>query len=464
MQKIDIKQFKTSQAVIEAANANPDAPKLFVETYGCQMNVADSELVLSVMIEAGYALADKIEDADVFFINTCAVRDNAERRIRNRLKALGHLKKKKPGMLFGILGCMAERIKEKLLEEEKLVDLIAGPDAYRTLPQLVKQAEEGESAVNVLLSREETYADISPVRKGTNGVSAFVSITRGCDNMCAFCVVPFTRGRERSRSPETVASEIRQIIAEGFKEVTLLGQNVDKYNWNNGEMTFAGLLKMVAEIDPTVRVRFATSYPQDFTDEVLETMAAYDNICKYIHLPVQAGSNHMLEKMKRGYTREWYLNRMDAIRRIVPNCAVSTDIIAGYCGETEQDHKDTLSLMREVAYDYAYMFKYSVRPGTYAARNYPDDVPEDVKSRRLQEIIQLQTQLSLESNQRDVGKTFEVLIEGRSKKSPDRLYGRNSQNKVIVFNREDKQKGEYVQVKVTDCTSATLMGELVSDD
>ncbi len=461
MQNISFTKYKTSQEIIKAANSRPDAPKLFVETYGCQMNVADSELIMSVMIDAGFAVCDRPEDADVLFINTCAVRDNAEQRIRNRLQALAHLKKKKSGMLFGLLGCMAERIKEQLLEQEQIVDIIAGPDSYRTLPALVAKAKEGESAVNVLLSREETYADISPVRKDTNGVSAFVSITRGCDNMCAFCVVPFTRGRERSRSPQTILDEIRQILAEGYKEVTLLGQNVDKYNWNNEEVKFAQLLKMVAELDPQLRVRFATSYPQDFTDEVLQIMANHPNICKYIHLPVQAGSTRMLETMRRGYTREWYLNRIEAIRKFVPDCAISTDIIAGHPTETEQDHLETLSLMQSVGYDYAYMFKYSERPGTYAARNLPDEVSEEDKSRRLDEIIALQSKLSHESNKKDVGKTFEILIEGESKKSKHKLFGRNSQNKVVVFERKDTKIGEYAHVKITGCTSATLMGELI---
>ncbi len=460
MQNIIFSQYKTSKEIIAAANARTDAPKLFIETYGCQMNVADSELVTSVMISAGYALCDHAEDADLLLINTCAVRDNAEQRIRNRLQSLAYLKKKRKGMLFGLLGCMAERIKSQLLEEEKMVDLIAGPDAYRSLPTLVLQAKEGESAVNVLLSREETYADISPVRKDTNGVSAFVSITRGCDNMCAFCVVPFTRGRERSRSPHTILDEIRQILSEGYKEVTLLGQNVDKYNWENGETTFAQLLELTAQLSPDLRVRFATSYPQDFTDEVLTIMSKYPNICKYIHLPVQAGSSKMLETMKRGYSREWYLERIASIRRYIPDCAISTDIIAGHPTETDDDHEQTLSVMREVAYDYAYMFKYSERPGTYAAKYYPDDVPEDIKSKRLQEIIDLQTQLSLESNKRDIGKIFEVLIEGESKKSNTKVFGRNSQNKVAVFERGNYQTGDYVNVKITNCTSATLIAEL----
>ena len=417
MMEIDIKKYKTSEDRLNTANSNSTARKIFIETYGCQMNVADSELVISIMVDAGFAMTDDIKLADIIFINTCAVRDNAEKKIRNRLIALNSYKKNKPALIIGILGCMAERLKEKLVQEEQIVDIVAGPDAYRSLPNLVEEAEGGSKAINVLLSREETYAEISPIRKSANKVSAFISITRGCDNMCAFCVVPFTRGRERSRNPKDIITELKQVIIEGYKEVTLLGQNVDKYNWNNGEVKFAQLLKMTAEVDASVRIRFATSYPQDFTDEVIKTMAKYDNICKYIHLPVQSGSNAMLEKMKRGYTREWYLNRIEAIRKIIPDCAISTDMISAYCGETEQDHKDTLNLMKEVAYDFAYMFKYSVRPNTYAARNYEDDVDEETKKRRLSEVIEVQQKLSLESNQKDIGKIFEVLVEGISKKS-----------------------------------------------
>ncbi|NPA67158.1 MAG: tRNA (N6-isopentenyl adenosine(37)-C2)-methylthiotransferase MiaB [Chlorobi bacterium] len=457
----DIKEYKTSKERIAEAANNPDAPKLYVETYGCQMNVSDSEVVNSVMIDAGYALTDDVNEADVIFINTCAVRDNAEQRIRNRLQALNALKKKKKGLIIGMLGCMAERLKEKLVREEQILDIVAGPDAYRTLPQLVKQAETGQKAVNVLLSRDETYAEISPVRKDANNVTAFVSITRGCDNMCAFCVVPFTRGRERSRNPESILREVKEIISEGYKEVTLLGQNVDKYNWNNGEVNFAGLLRMTAEINPDVRIRFSTSYPQDFTDEVIKTMAEYDNICKYIHLPVQSGSDAMLDKMKRGYTRDWYLNRIRTIKKYIPDCAISTDIISGFCGETEQDHKDTLSLMEEVSYDFAYMFMYSERPNTYAARNYKDDTDTETKKRRLNEVIALQQKLSLKSNEKDRGKIFEVLVEGYSKRSDKQLFGRNSQNKVIIFDKKDAKIGDYVNVKVNSVTSATLLGEIV---
>ncbi len=461
MGSIKIREYKTSKDKITEASKNSNALKLYIETYGCQMNVSDSEVVNSIMIENGFALTDTIDNADVIFINTCAVRDNAEQRIRNRLQALNALKKKRKGLIIGMLGCMAERLKEQLVQEEQILDIVAGPDAYRTLPKLVKQAETGQKAVNVLLSREETYAEISPVRKDANNVTAFVSITRGCDNMCAFCVVPFTRGRERSRNPESILREVREVISEGYKEVTLLGQNVDKYNWNNGDVNFAKLLRMTAEIDSTVRVRFSTSYPQDFTDEVIKTMAEYDNICKYIHLPVQSGSNVMLEKMKRGYTREWYLDRIKAIRKYIPDCAISTDMISGFCGETEDDHRDTLRLMEEVGYDFAYMFMYSERPNTYAARNFEDDIDEETKKRRLNEVIALQQKLSLKSNTKDIGKVFEVLVEGNSKKSNDRLFGRNSQNKVIVFDKKDANIGDYVKVKVNSCTSATLLGEIL---
>ena len=462
--KFKVDEYKTSKQQLDKANKNPDAPKLYIETYGCQMNVADSEVVMSVMIDEGFAITDEVNDADIIFINTCAVRDNAEKRIRNRLVALNALKKRKQGLIIGLLGCMAERLKEKLIQEEQILDIVAGPDSYRSLPDLVKQAEDGSKAINVLLSREETYAEISPVRKDKNNVSAFISITRGCDNMCAFCVVPFTRGRERSRNPESILNEVRQVIYEGYKEVILLGQNVDKYNWNKGEVNFSRLLKMTAELDPNIRIRFTTSYPQDFTDEVIEAMSKYDNICKYIHLPVQSGSNAMLDKMKRGYTREWYLNRIEAVRRIIPGCSISTDLITGYCGETEQDHQDTLSLMKEVGYDFAYMFKYSERPNTYAARNYEDDVDEEIKKRRLNEIIELQQKLSLESNQKDIGKIFDVLVEGISKKSEEQYFGRNSQNKVVVFSKEDAKTGDYVDVEITSCTSATLLGKIIESN
>lgn len=437
--------------------------KLYIETYGCQMNVADSEVVVSILNKQGFALSEDYKEADLILVNTCSIRDNAEQRIFNRLNEFKHLKKKNKGLLVGIIGCMAERLKEDLLEKEKLVDIVVGPDAYRELPKLVEQAEGGQKAINVLLSREETYAEISPVRLDKNGVSSFVSIMRGCNNMCAYCVVPYTRGRERSREPQTILREVQELIDAGYKEVTLLGQNVDKYNWNKGEVNFAKLLEMTAQLSPKLRVRFSTSYPQDMTDEVLYTIAKYENICNYIHLPVQSGSTAVLEKMKRGYTREWYMDRIRAIKRIIPECAISSDFIAGFCSETEEDHQDTLSLMEWVGFDYSYMFKYSERPNTFAARKFEDDVPDEVKSRRLEEIIELQNRLSLESNQKDVGKTFEVLIEGVSKKSENRLFGRNSQNKVVVFDRGDQQIGDYVMVKVNDCSSATLLGELVQN-
>lgn len=456
-------KYIKSDERIEKAQNNEKAPEFYIETYGCQMNVADSELVVSIMLEAGYKLTEDFNKADIVFINTCAIREKAEKRVLNRLKVFGFLKKSKPNLKIGILGCVAERLKEKLLEEEKSVDIVAGPDSYRSLPKLLEDVRDGSSAINVQLSKEETYADISPVRKSINKVSAFISITRGCDNMCAFCVVPFVRGRERSRKPETIIKEMKEVIYEGFNEVTLLGQNVDKYNWNNGELNFAGLLEKVALIDDKVRIRFATSYPQDFTDEVLNVMAKHKNICKYIHLPVQSGSNRILEKMRRGYTREWYIERVNAIRKILPDCSISTDLITGFCSETEDEHNDTLSLMREVKFDYAYMFKYSERPGTYAERKYENDIPEDIKGKRLDEIIKLQNKISLESNKRDLHKTFEVLIEGESKKSPNRYFGRNSQNKVIVFPKRGTKIGTVVNVLVTDCTSATLLGYAVKD-
>ncbi len=435
--------------------------KVYMETYGCQMNVADSEIVISLLYDQGFGVVDDYKDADLILINTCSIRDNAEQRIFNRLNEFKHLKKSNKSLLIGIIGCMAERLKEKLIEKEKLVDLVVGPDAYRSLPQLIEKAESGQKAVNVLLSREETYAEISPVRLSSNGVSAFVSIMRGCDNMCSYCVVPYTRGRERSRDPMTILGEVQDLIDNGFREVTLLGQNVDKYNWNNGMIDFAKLLEMTAGLDPDLRVRFSTSYPQDMTDSVLHTIAKYDNICKYIHLPVQSGSSSVLKKMKRGYDREWYMDRIRAIRKIVPDCAISSDFISGFCHETEEDHQETLSIMEWAAFDYSYMFKYSERPNTYAAKHLPDNIPEEVKNRRLQEIIELQNRLSLESNKKDVGKIFKVLVEKTSKKSPDRLSGRNSQNKVIVFDKQDAEIGDYVMVKVNDCSSATLMGEIV---
>ena len=451
--------------------------KLYLESYGCQMNFSDSEIVASVMAENGYATTAEMEQADVIFLNTCAIRENAEQRVRKRLTEMKALKKERPHLMVGVLGCMAERLKEKFLEEEKLVDLVVGPDAYRDLPALVEKTEGGAKSVNVLLSLEETYADINPVRLTGNGLSAFISIMRGCDNMCSFCVVPFTRGRERSRDPESILKEARELFEAGYREVTLLGQNVDSYLWFGGgpkkefakltdeekqnSVDFAQLLRMVAEIDPALRVRFTTSHPRDLTDEVLHAMAAYDNICKYIHLPVQSGNTRVLGVMNRGYSREWYMERIEAVRRILPECAISTDIITGFCTETEEEHADTLSLMEWAGFDYAYMFAYSERPKTLAERKYDDDVPETVKNRRLTEVINLQQNLSKASNERDLGKVFEVLVEGPSRKSDADHAGRNSQNKVIVFPKGNTQKGDYVKVKVNSCTSATLIGELV---
>lgn len=432
--------------------------KLFIETYGCQMNVADSEVVASIL-SSEYQLTENESEADLILINTCSVRDNAEQRIRARLRELGSLKKKRAGLMVGLLGCMAERIKNQLLEEEPTLDFIAGPDAYRSLPALIEKAAAGESAYNVILSTTETYDDITPVRYDTNGVSAFISIMRGCNNFCSYCVVPYTRGRERSRSPQTILAEARQLLDEGYKEVTLLGQNVNSYCFeeNGKTTTFAQLMEMTAQLSPTLRVRFATSHPKDISDELIKVIAQYPNVCKYIHLPVQAGSTSMLKRMKRVYTREQYLERIATIKRLVPDCAIATDIIAGFCGETEEEHQATLSLMREVGYSYAYMFKYSVRDNTFAARNYTDDVPETLKIKRLEEIIALQQELSLQHNQRDVGKTFEVLVEGTSKRSADQLFGRTSQNKVVVFPKGNHQKGDYVNVTITSCTAATLI-------
>ncbi len=449
-----------------------DSKKLYVESYGCQMNFSDSEVVASIMNANGYATTRNVDEADVVLINTCSIRENAELRVRNRLTEFKSKKAKKPDLVIGILGCMAERLKKSLLEEEQLVDLVAGPDAYRDLPNLVEEVGTGQKAVNVLLSRDETYADISPVRLDQGGISAFVTIMRGCDNMCSFCVVPFTRGRERSRDPETIVEECKVLFEQGYREVTLLGQNVDSYRWNlssKGEIkdpnrptvNFAQLMEKVALVSPALRIRFSTSHPKDMTDDVLEMMAKYENICSYIHLPVQSGSTSVLERMNRSYTREWYLDRINAIRRIVPDCAISTDIITGFCGETEEEHTDTLTIMDEVAFDFAYMFKYSERPKTLAERRFDDDVPEEIKTRRLNEIIAKQLQHSLTSNKNQIGQVQKILIEGNSKRSEAHLSGRNSQNAVVVFPKEHYQKGDYVFVKIEDCTSATLMGKVV---
>lgn len=437
--------------------------KLFIETYGCQMNVADSEVVASILSNE-YEITEDEQSADLILINTCSVRDNAEQRIRHRLQELAALKKRRPGMMVGLLGCMAERLKQQILEEEPTLDLVAGPDAYRSLPHLIEEVAAGEKAYDVILSRTETYDDIMPVRYAANGVSGFISIMRGCDNFCSYCVVPFTRGRERSRSPRTILTEAQQLLADGYKEVTLLGQNVNSYRYEEEDgtvTTFAQLMERVAQLSPQLRVRFATSHPKDISDELIHTIAKYPNICKYIHLPVQAGSTSMLQRMNRVYTREQYLGRIATIKRVIPDCAIATDIIAGFCGETEEEHQATLSLMREVGYAYAYMFRYSVRDNTYAATHFADDVPDELKTKRLEEIIALQQQLSLEHNQRDVGKTFEVLVEGVSKRSDEQLFGRNSQNKVVVFPRGNHKKGDYVNVRITSCTAATLIGTLL---
>ena len=446
-----------------------DKKKLFIESYGCQMNFSDSEIVASVMRGAGFATTSSEQDADLIFLNTCAIRDNAEQKVRNRLKQLSHLKKKKPGMLIGVLGCMAERLKAKLLEEEKMVDIVTGPDAYRDLPRLVEEAGTGQKAVNVLLSREETYADISPIRLNSNGVTAFISIMRGCNNMCSFCVVPFTRGRERSRDPQSIVREAQELFAQGYREVTLLGQNVDSYNYSapqSGEQShdFAELLSMVARVHPDLRIRFSTSHPKDITDRVLYAMRDHDNVCNYIHLPAQSGNSRVLALMNRTYDREWYIHKIDRIRDILgEDCGISHDMITGFCTETEAEHRDTLSLMEYVRYDYGYMFAYSERPGTPAAKKFTDDIPYDVKLRRLNEVIALQQKHSLERNQRLLGRVHKVLAEGSSKRSDQDLQGRNDQNKVVVFPKENFKKGDYVHVLVSECTAATLKGKAVEE-
>ncbi len=429
-----------------------------METYGCQMNFSDSQIVGSIMTDHDFELTDNVADADLIFINTCSIRDHAEQRIRARLKEFKKYKKNRPDLKVGLLGCMAERLKEQLLEQEQSVDIIVGPDAYRDLPRLLNIAETGQKAINVLLSLDETYADINPIH--TKGISSFISIMRGCENFCSYCVVPYTRGRERSRDPETIIDEARRLFDDGIREVTLLGQNVNSYKSDNGT-GFAKLLKDVAMVDPLLRVRFATSHPKDLSDELIETIAKYPNICNSIHLPVQSGSNNMLKKMNRKYTREWYLGRIEAIKKLIPDCALSTDIIAGFSGETEEDHLETLSLMKHVGYDYAFMFKYSERPNTLAAKKHTDDVPEEIKGRRLQGIIDLQQELSHKSNLKDIGKEFEVLVENVSKKSQKELSGRNSGNKVVVFPSTERKPGDYIKVRVTSCTPATLIGEIV---
>jgi tRNA-2-methylthio-N6-dimethylallyladenosine synthase len=450
----------------EMGQADDGRKRFYIESYGCQMNFSDSEIVASILGEAGYVPTRAMEAADLILVNTCSIREKAEETVRKRLRVFDLLKRNRPGVMVGVLGCMAERLKSKFLEEEKLVDLVVGPDAYRTLPSLVAGAEDGQKGVNVLLSREETYADIAPVRLDSNGVSAFISIMRGCDNMCSFCVVPFTRGRERSREPLSIVAEAQDLFERGYREVTLLGQNVDSYKWLNPEtqqtVTFAHLLEMTALISPDLRVRFSTSHPKDITDEVLFTMAKYENICKYIHLPVQSGNSRVLELMNRTYNREWYIEKVRRIYEVMPDCAISSDMIAGFCTETEAEHEDTLSMMRFANYSMSYMFFYSERPGTLAARKYADDIPEATKKRRLNEIQALQNQIALAHNLKDIGKTFKVLIEGDSKKSDKDFKGRNTQNKMLVFPKQAGLKvGDYVFVRVSDASSATLKGEVV---
>ncbi len=449
----------------ELLNKDQFNKHFYIESYGCAMNFADSEVVASILQQEKIGSTPDLNKADIILINTCSIREKAEEKIRKRLTEFRQLKKQNPGLIIGILGCMAERLKGDLLEEEKLVDIVVGPDAYRSLPQLIEEAETGQKAVNVLLSREETYADISPIRLNSNGINAFVSIMRGCNNMCSFCVVPFTRGRERSRSAVSIVAECEALLNEGYREVTLLGQNVDSYHWiddtSGNAVSFAKLLEKVALVSPLLRVRFSTSHPKDITDEVLFTMKKYENICNYIHLPVQSGSTRMLEIMNRTYSREWYIDKFNRIKEIIPDCGISTDLIAGFCSETEDDHTASLSLMEYCKYDLAYMYYYSERPGTLAARKYEDDIPLETKKRRLQELVALHRIHSLESMQKDVGKTFKVLIEGTSKKNEDEFYGRNDQNKVVVFPKMNFNKGEYVMVKIHSCTAGTLLGKAI---
>jgi tRNA-2-methylthio-N6-dimethylallyladenosine synthase len=440
--------------------------RFYIESYGCAMNFSDSEIVASILHAEGYGATKTFEEADLVLLNTCSIREKAEQTVRKRLTEFRKTKKKKPGMLIGVLGCMAERLKTKLLEEEKLVDLVIGPDAYRSLPSLIAEAEGGQKSVNVLLSRDETYADISPVRLDSNGICAFVSIMRGCNNMCSFCVVPFTRGRERSRDAHSIVAEVTDLFGKGFREITLLGQNVDSYHWideeKNETVTFAKLLEKVALVSPDMRVRFSTSHPKDITDEVLFTMAKHENICKYIHLPVQSGSTRILQLMNRTYSREWYLAKVDRIKEIMPECSISADIITGFCTETEEEHQQTLSIMEYCKYDYSYMFFYSERPGTLAEKRYTDDIPLAIKKRRLAEIIEAQNRLSKESNLLDIGKVYKVLIEGESKKDNADWKGRNSQNKVLIFPKEHYhlKAGDYAMVKVNECTQGTLIGKI----
>ena len=452
---------KNSEADFKSVT-DETAKKLFIETYGCQMNVADSEVVASVMEMAGYGITNELEQADAVFLNTCSIRDNAEQKVLNRLAFFNALRKKKKRLIVGVLGCMAERIKEELIENHH-VNLVVGPDAYLDLPNLIGAVEQGESAINVELSKTETYKDVIPARVIGSRISGYIAIMRGCNNFCSYCIVPYTRGRERSREPESILNELRDLQAKGFKEVTLLGQNVNSYCFEQDEQTinFAALLKMVATATPEMRVRFSTSHPKDMSDEIIQTIAAYSNICNHIHLPVQSGSSNILKLMNRRYGRKWYLERIASIRKYIPDCGISTDVFSGFHSETEEDHQQTLSLMKEVGFDSAFMFKYSERPGTYAANNLPDDVSEETKIRRLQEIIDLQNELSLVSNQKDIGKTVEILVEGYSKRSREQMFGRTSQNKVVIFNKKESRIGEYVQVKVTSASSATLIGEIL---
>ncbi|MDQ3192452.1 MAG: tRNA (N6-isopentenyl adenosine(37)-C2)-methylthiotransferase MiaB [Bacteroidota bacterium] len=460
-----INEKKQGEVLNILSEVGQGGKKFYLESYGCAMNFSDSEIVASILIKNGFSTTTNSDESDVIFINTCAIRDNAELKIRNRLKQFNALKRQKPSLIIGVLGCMAERIKSKLLEEEKLVDIVVGPDAYRDLPNLIESVESGQKAVNVLLSREETYADISPVRLGSNGVSAYISIMRGCDNMCSFCVVPFTRGRERSRDAFSIVNEALELVNNGYKEVTLLGQNVDSYKWKNETnqetIHFSRLLEMVALVSPELRIRFSTSHPKDMGDDVLYVIKKYENICNYIHLPVQSGSSLLLEKMNRGYSREWYLERISSIRNIIPDCAITTDIITGFSSETQEQHLETLSLMELVKYEHAYMYKYSERPNTLAERKYKDDVPEALKAERLNEIIKLQHSHSLGRNKAAIGKTFKVLIDRISKRSENDFSGRTSQNTTIIFPRKNSKTGDYVMVKVTDCTSGTLLGLIV---
>jgi tRNA-2-methylthio-N6-dimethylallyladenosine synthase len=438
--------------------------KFYIETYGCQMNVADSEVVVSLMEDQGYQLTDRMEEAGLILVNTCSIRANAEQRVWGRLDVFRQQKEKHPGTRIGVIGCMAERLKEQLIEREKAIDLVVGPDAYRALPALLEGIESGQKGVNTLLSREETYGDIAPVRYGGNNISAFISIMRGCNNMCSYCIVPHVRGRERSRDPVTILEEVSSLSAEGYREITLIGQNVDSYNWENtrgGSVSFAELLNEVAQTDPQLRIRFATSHPKDLSNEVLKVMGRHPNICRHIHLPVQSGSTRILKAMNRGYTREWYLNRIEALRSHLPDAEITTDIMTGFCSETEEDHQQTLSLMEKARYDFAYMFKYSERPGTRAYKSMEDDVPEATKKKRLNEIIHLQNRIGTENKQKATGRTFRVLVEGTSKKSPNEYHGRNSQNQVVVFPKGEAHPGDFVDVKIQKATPATLIGKMV---